>query len=333
MPVEIGAALQLELAANDPYLNEFEKGAAAMAALEMHTGARDALAKRSRCPKRVAHGMAVGASGQDLKKGQWAVAGRPLICSTAGFGSDESWFDLASEVLARDDFNARCRSLTRAHDGEGGDPSRATRWLLREPSEQEWNATLAHLWRARVHTREADGAWKPVTPQLVQLSGNARVPTKHSLKSCKPASYVACRLHTDYAVEAGAHAGSQLERMSVDGMQQQLRQLRPRGLKVALRYARAAAGAAVAEVDAMVAATVRAWVQSVGVTRIPRTNSWAALAAWVTQQIASAATLEDPARERNPRQAPPPDPLVEQVVGEDGNRDEVEIEVEAEWDE
>ena len=128
--------------------------------------------------------------------------------------------------------------------------------------------------------------------------------------------------------------------MSVEGMQQQLRQLRPRGLKVALRYARAAAGAAVAEIDSTVAATVRAWVQSVGVAEIPREDSWASLAAWVSRQVASTAALEDPAPRSGANVEKPFDPLIEQIVGEAGPSPtpvgaaagEDEVEVEADWD-
>ena len=100
----------------------------------------------------------------------------------------------------------------------------------------------------------------------------------------KVSAYAALALHTDYAVEPGAHAGSQMERLSVDGAKQMIRATRPTGLKTALRYAREAYSAAVTEVDAMVFAAMRAYVLEVGVENIPRSDSWRAVAAWATKR-------------------------------------------------
>ena len=90
------------------------------------------------------------------------------------------------------------------------------------------------------------------------------------------------RLHCDYAVEPGAHAGSSLERLSVEGAQQLARSIRPRGLSVALRYGREALDQSVIEIDTMVAAVVRSWIASTGLKHIPRVGAWEQLARWAS---------------------------------------------------
>ena len=105
-----------------------------------------------------------------------------------------------------------------------------------------------------------------VTPHLLRdTEGQIPHYTPHSLKKAKISAYVGLRLHCDYAVEPGAHAGSTLERLSVAGAQSLARQIRPRGLAVALRYGRAALEQSVLEVDALVAAAMRTWL---GMVRI-----------------------------------------------------------------
>ena len=57
--------------------------------MQCNSGARTRLQRRSRRPRRVSNGMAVGAASMDLKKGKWRTAGRPLIMSVWGpTGSD-----------------------------------------------------------------------------------------------------------------------------------------------------------------------------------------------------------------------------------------------------
>ena len=196
------------------------------------------------------------------------------------------WFEVAGEVLAEGGFNARYGSLLRHHDGLGGDPAKATRWLDREPTEGEWNVTLAALCTREVHVRRPGNAFKRVEPHLVTGGGHqGRMPTKHSLKTCKISAYVALRLHPDYAVEPGAHAGSRIERMSVSGMETQIKALRPTGLAVALRYARAAFGVSVAEIDRMVFEAMQRYVAELGLARIPRVDTWASVTKWAAECV------------------------------------------------
>jgi hypothetical protein len=271
--------------------------------------------------------MAVGATGMDLKKGKWRTAGRPIIMSAAGFGGSEEFFDRAASVLDRDGFNDRRKSLIRAHNGAGGDPSRATAWLDREPSEAEWNATIAHLCRMTVHVMGSDGKPQAVVPPLVDLaSEGARMPTMHSLKTSKISLCVALGLHPDYAVEPGAHAGSRIESMSVGGMHEMISDMRPRGLKTALRYARASRGTTVAELDCLMFATARAWIAEVGIAQVPRTDGWAALSAWATKQLGGNAPelliIGGETRQ--------PEPELPDSVELEGDPDEIEVEVEYE---
>ena len=125
-----------------------------------------------------------------------------------------------------------------------------------------------------------------VKPHLVLgQDGQGPIPTKHSLKTAKISAYVALCLHQDYAVEPGAHAGSQLERMSVQGARDLLTQMRPRGLGTALRYARAAfSSAAIMEVEHTVAESLRAWVSELGLDGVPRRGSWASLTSWANRR-------------------------------------------------
>ena len=73
--------------------------------------------------------------------------------------------------------------------------------------------------------------------------------------------------------------------MSVGGMHEMISGMRPRGLKTALRYARASRGTTVAELDCLMFATARAWIAEVGIAQVPRTDGWAALSAWATKQL------------------------------------------------
>ena len=156
------------------------------------------------------------------------------------------------------------------------------------------------------------------------------MPTKHSLKKIKISAYVALGLHPHYAVEAGAHAGSAIERMSVAGMSQQIGNLQPKGLVTALRYARASAGSSVAEVDHLVFRAVRQWVAETGLAALPRTGSWAALTAWANRRVFE--------REMRPITIavsvtrPPEPPLPESTEELAGAEPEPEIEIEVECD-
>ena len=321
---EFTLALQFELTAADESANEFVRGSAALGAMQMHVCARTALATRSRRPRRTSRGMAVGATGMDLKKGRWRIAGRPLVMSTAGFGSNETFFDVAASVLDAEGFNDRRRSILRAHNGGGGNPESATAWLDREPTEAEWNATIACICRRRVRSGGA-----VVDPPLVDLAGpGARMPTMHSLKTSKISLCVALGLHPDYAVEPGAHAGSRMESMSVGGMHELILGMRPRGLKTALRYARAANSSTVAELDCMMFAAARAWVEAVGVAGVPRTGSWAALTAWVTQQLGDRLPdLQIVGGESRAAEPPLPE-SAESVSADQDEIDEIEVEYE-----
>ena len=329
---EATLVLHFELGADDPTLVPFVRDCFALAALEAHTCVRAALGKRSRRPRADLHGMAVGSAGMDLKKGQWRSAGRPLIMSVHGYSGSDGWYVRSCSVLDKDDFNTRRKSLLRAHDGADGDPRTASAWLDREPSDHEWNRTLAHLCAMSVSAVQPNGSRAAVQPHLVFPDGpsEARMPTKHSLKKIKISAYVALGLHPHYAVEAGAHAGSAIERMSVAGMSQQIGNLQPKGLVTALRYARASAGSSVAEVDHLVFRAVRQWVAETGLAALPRTGSWAALTAWANRRVFE--------REMRPITIavsvtrPPEPPLPESTEELAGAEPEPEIEIEVECD-
>ena len=122
-------------------------------------------------------------------------------------------------------------------------------------------------------------------------TGDARIrPSNQPLTKRRthpaPRPQHALLLHTDYIVEAGAHAGSQLERLSVAGASEQARTIRPQGLGVALRYARAARSQSVLEVDRLAYSALRSWVASVGLAHLPRVGGWAALTRWACDTAA-----------------------------------------------
>ena len=115
---------------------------------------------------------------------------------------------------------------------------------------------------------------------VTHQSGAVPNVTPHALKRAKPSAYVALRIHVDYAVEAGAHAGSRVERMSVSGMHQDVRGIRPSGTRTALRYARGCSHETPAAVDHLVFRLVRAYVAHTGLSRLAERHSWDAFAAW-----------------------------------------------------
>jgi hypothetical protein len=71
-------------------------------------------------------------------------------------------------------------------------------------------------------------------------------------------------LQHEYVVEAGGHAGSTIERLSVKGMVNDINAMSPTGLSTALRYARGTAGAAAAELDYLAFRSVRQWLAELG---------------------------------------------------------------------
>ena len=213
------------------------------------------------------------------------MAGRPLVCSRRGFSGSEVWFWVATRVLRADDFGRRYHSCLRAHDGVGSDPRRAGGFLDRAPDRGEWGRTLLILLGMPLHVRVADG-WRAVSPHLVTGDGGS-VPnvTPHALKRAKPSAYVALRLHVDYTVEAGGHAGSRIERMSVSGMRQDVRGIRPSGTATALRYARGCSLSTPAAVDHLVADVVRSFVASEGLLGLARPGAWDRLHAWALHRV------------------------------------------------
>ena len=174
-------AAHFELGAQDCTQTPVMRGCFALASLQTNVGARTALEKRSRRLRRAKLGMAVGAAGMDLKKHRWRSAGRPLSASVYGSTGSETWFVLSCGVLDHADFNTRHKSLTRAHDGAGGDPRKATGWLDRPPTDKEWDATIAVLVACVVHTPTPSGGWAPVSPHLLYANG-AEPP--HITKQC-----------------------------------------------------------------------------------------------------------------------------------------------------
>ena len=335
---EASLVLHFELGAADETLPTIVRDCHALAALEAHVCVRGALGKRSRRPRRQERGMALGATGEDLKKrGKWRSAGRPLITSVYGYSGSDTWFVRACTALDRDGFNDRRRSLLRAHDGPAGDPSRAKKWLDRSPTDGEWNATLAYLCRSVVRRYDNNSrCWRPITPHLVFPDEQpARMPTKHTLKKAKISLYVALRLHTDYAVEPGAHAGSTLERLSVRGAQELIGGMRPRGLAVALRYARAAYDPqAILETEHAAYEAVRGWIAETGLERLPRRGSWAHLTAWVNSRIhrGDAATPAPTLLALNAAAPEPEQPDTVELVADEAE-DAAEGEIEVDWDE
>ena len=292
---EISTVVHLQLIASDSAHGEFVCGAAALAVLEAADDVRQALMKRSDPPELAANGMAVSSGGMDLKKRKWCVAGRPLICSVRAYTGDPAWFSVASSVLAKDGFGKENHSLLRAHNGPSGDVTRATAWLDREPSRNEWTATLRTLLALEARAPDASGRMQRVVPHLVRLpSGVIPNVTPHALKRVKNSAYAAVRIDSAYLVEAGGHAGSQIERMSVALMRQQISEIRPAGLRVAMRYARGCSNLSVAAVDHMVFEALRTYIASVGLAGLPRERSWDAFATWALNAPDESRALYEP---------------------------------------
>lgn len=117
---------------------------------------------------------------------------------------------------------------------------------------------------------------------------------RSSLKRWKISLYLALGYKSEYVVEAGAHAGSTIERMSVKGMTDDVAALQPSGLATALRYARGVSGAAAAELDHLAFQAMRQWLAELGWDAIPRANTWSALKLWATQRATVASTSQGP---------------------------------------
>jgi hypothetical protein len=298
---ELAHAIHFELGAADfshkisalPMGGEIVRGSHAMAALLIQVCVRTALAERSGGLEDAANGMGVGRAGVDLKKHQWGQAGRPLLCHTLGFSGTSGWWHAAKGVLARDGYGNRVASLLRAHDGAEGDPFRATRWLDRPPTGHEWVATLRAISRADVHVQPSrpgiptahDRPWVAVTPRLVTKEA-AEVITMHSLKSVMITAFAAAGVHDSYLVEPGAHAGSTMERLSLDAARQQTELVSstistPSGLQTARGYAHKGLAASHATNVCMVTGLARAYLAAVGTSAIPREGGWRAMAVWV----------------------------------------------------
>ena len=298
---ELAHAIHFELGAAEfssqisalPMGGEIVRGCHAMAALLIQVCVRTALAERSGGLEDAANGMGVGRAGVDLKKHQWGQAGRPLLCHTQGFSGTRGWWYAAKAVLARDGYGNRVASLLRAHDGADGDPFKATRWLDRPPTGHEWVATLRALSRADVRVQPGrpgllpghDRPWVAVTPRLVTPEA-AEAITMHSLKSVMITAFAAVGVHDSYLVEPGAHAGSTMERLSLDAARQQAELvssaiLTPSGLQTARGYAHKGLAASHATNVCMVTGLARAYLAAVGTSAMPREGGWRALAEWV----------------------------------------------------
>ena len=274
---ELGFVLHCELLAADPMgCGAVYAGCAAMAARMMHLAPRTALGVRSDQPSEAANGMVVAYAGMDPKKRKWRSAGRPLIASRYGFSGSDAWVSQSQLVTSERPFADSFRSLLRAHNGAGGDLSKATAWLDRPPTNDEWQQTLRCVAGRAARWQRPDGSWCQLGLSLV---GRTPELTPHSLKRVKPSAYVSVRVHTDYVPEATAHAGSTMERMSVGGACGNARAIRPSGLRVALGYARDALAVSAVEVDHIVFRLVRAFVAKASAD-VLRDGSWTALARW-----------------------------------------------------
>ena len=113
---------------------------------------------------------------------------------------------------------------------------------------------------------------------------------RSSLKKWKISLYAALGYRPEYVVEAGGHAGSTIERLSVKGMVNDINAMSPTGLSTALRYARGTAGAAAAELDYLAFRSTRQWLAELGLAHVPRTRveTWASLKLWATQRATTA---------------------------------------------
>lgn len=284
VPPEPLLPAHLELGAATPWHGEIVQGCFAMCAAIADFCVRRALGTRSRTPDFAEGEMAVALAGCDLKKDLWALDGRPLICAARGSSGTDEWLHVLRRVLQSGGFNAKAKSWLRAHDGPGGDPRHAKRWLDREQTEAEANTMLQALCALDVAPPGTTaGSRAKVSPHLLRdESGKVPAYTMHSLKMWKPSLYLALLLHTDYVCEASAHAGSQLERLSLAAVQGQAKALRPAGLAVALRYARGARSQTVVEVDRLAFSCMRAWLATAGLAAVPRTGGWTALARWAS---------------------------------------------------
>ena len=287
---DLSLVLTLELLALDATLNAFERGSAALGALQAHAGLRGALSKRSRRPRRNTADMAVGAAGMDLKKGKWRTAGRPYVVQTRGFLGSDAWFNEACSVLDLGDFNATVKSLLRAHNGAGGNPALATAWLMREPTRREWNETLRHLVQYRPRVPDGEGGTVSLPDAAASICAR---PSSHTLKKVKPCVYAAARVHPDYMVEANAHAGARTERITVAAMESQVQAVRPTGTSVAMRYARGALSPSTAALEYGLYAALRAWIAQVGLSGAA--ESWSGFTAWTMNAAAMDAVSGDAA--------------------------------------
>jgi len=108
----------------------------------------------------------------------------------------------------------------------------------------------------------------------------------HSLKSAMVTAFAAAGVHDSHLVEPGAHAGSTMERLSLDAARQQAELVSPTintpsGLKTARGYAHKGLAASHATNVCMVTGLARAYLAAVGISAIPREGGWRALAVWV----------------------------------------------------
>ena len=247
----------------------------------------------------------------DFKKHAWRSSGRPLLCSVLGVTGSDAWFTRACEVLAEGDFDQHHSSLLRAHDGPDGDPTRATQFLPFPPSGDDWQKTLRHLTERRIHV--GGRLWQEASIGCPPSDGFPRI-TQHSAKFFKPCAYAVARVHSELLAEPGAWAGSKMEASSVGKMLEEIAALEPRppgraGLTAGLHMARgyAASGlraaeaptASVAEVEQTVYVALRAYVQEVGIQRLPRRHSWKHLADWMRTagEEPARAEAKEPARQ------------------------------------
>ena len=81
-------------------------------------------------------------------------------------------------------------------------------------------------------------------------------------------------------VEAAGHAGSSLEQLSMQGMRDTIKAVRPKGHRTALGYARGGTSLSIAEVDLAVFETVRAYVAQASFADLACEGSWDLLTKW-----------------------------------------------------
>jgi hypothetical protein len=320
---DIGTIVRYELIAADPDgCGTVASECAAMAANNAHLCIRKALGARSDPSEDAPSDMIVATKGMDHKKNKWSRRGAPAQSSRFGFSGSDVWAVKARRVTSEESFASKFRCQLRAHNGKDGRLAGATCLLDRPPTDQEFINTLRDLeaLQPRAPARKGTSTRSSSNAGERWPKGGLHDITTHSLKRVKPTMYGALRLHPDYLPEAGAHAGSHLERMTVGAAVRQMRSIRPAGLQVAFGYARDGIAAGVCEVDHSAYRLLRAFVAQANAVDLGP-GSWEKLTKWAVGNGPSKAATASMIPMVSPQG---PSPSMHEVSDESG--DEIEDE-------